>query len=317
MPTTKQRNIYPHYYFALRSRIGARFIGTSIGGNNPPPGIPSCCEPCLTIPAFGDANSSDSDKNDYFTVVHTGLIDSDNFVFNLQKADSGGTFQHETILANSTHGTSIPKGSIADAPLIMGFTVEWKKILSLFGEGFYRIQAVGSGLVNYTHYSFSFCLKQYDIHRAHGTVRIDWVQEGKSCDVNNWRFRTDYGHGAIPMSIRVLGGFGEKAVTYTEHETEYQNGNIVQHGTEQSMDYTFRSGNHHYSVHNLLRHVAFPSGKAVVTDYNKNSKDEEMVQIPVLLNGGYKPNYREAKSILHRVEISLRDAKWDFRRTNC
>jgi len=315
MPTTDQNNNFPHFFFALRTKLETEFIGKT-GGGNPPPNVPGCCVPCTILPALAQTVGSDPLKNDYYTAVHKRLVASDAFTYEIEKS-TGGVFGAGVTLVDGVHGTAIAIDEPSKDAYIHGFTVEWQKILNLFGEGNYRIKATGTGLVAYEHYSFIFCLKEYTDGLADKTCRFDWTLNGEQPDVNSWRFKAQYTQANIPCSLRVVGLFGYPTAEYTEKQTDYVNGQTVRHRVETAPSYTFKSGRYWYILHNILMFNAVPSDSLKITDYCKLNKNQDLKQIPVLASSGYAPNYEANQSLLSRVTLEFRDKQWDFERHNC
>ena len=315
MPSTDQINTFPHYFFALRTRLETEFVGKT-GGGNPPPNVPGCCVPCTILPALAQTSGNDVLKNDFYTAVHERLVASDSFSYEIEKAN-GGIWSAGVPLVDVTHGESISIDEPERDAYLHGFRVQWQKILNLYGEGNYRIKATGTGLTSYEHYSFIFCLKEFSDIRADKTCRFDWDLKGEQPDINSWRFKAQYTQVGIPCSLRVVGLFGYPTAEYEERQTDYVNGKTVRHGVETSPSYTFKSGRFWYILHNILMFNAVPSDSLKITDYCKLNKNQDLKQIPVLASSGYAPGYDANKSLLSRVSLEFRDKVWDFERHNC
>ena len=65
--------------------------------------------------------------------------------------------------------------------------IEWKKVLTLLGEGSYQIKCVSTSIFGGTTtqvYPGVFCLSQYTVDRADNTVRIEYTINGKKSEVD-------------------------------------------------------------------------------------------------------------------------------------
>lgn len=311
MPTVDTKNILPHLLYAQRVRANALFLEEP-PEDTPPPSAPNCCTDCTTISVLADENDTDNLRNDKYTIVYKKIVETDTFTFTLEKLN--GTWSDLTVLLDTVHGAGF---SYTDGDFIEGFTIDWRSILILFGEGNYRVRAEGTGLTAYTHYSFVFCLSKYTDNKADGTIRFDWTLNGKQPDVNHWRLKADYGKNDIPMQMRLVGMFGFLTVEYENQEDKYTTGLSKRYRTQTTPNYTFKSGRYWWQIHNLLMFNAIPNDSLSVTDYNVLNKHGDIREIPVLSTSGYAPDYNKGQSLLSRVTVEFTDRKWDFDRRNC
>jgi len=150
------------------------------------------CGSDLVWRVLADATSNEALKNDITNFIEwydkVGIVSA-----KVSLVESDGTKTNLTGL--STYGTAYDYGfdimpgvnSNGNGEKAIGYYIEWKKVLATKGEGLYYLEFEGTTLfgATTTKKTPSFCLKQYSVERADGTVRIEYYLNGILGDVGN------------------------------------------------------------------------------------------------------------------------------------
>ena len=92
-------------------------------------------ECCYTHRIFADVNSSEDFKNDYSSFYHQRQLSNESVEFVLYHYE----LDNEYILDDGVFGLFFGYGSFSSNINLTGFMVEWKKVLTVIGEGNFQI----------------------------------------------------------------------------------------------------------------------------------------------------------------------------------
>lgn len=263
---------------------------------------------------LADVGSSDPLKNDTTNFIEwyekTGVASAKVY---LCKCD--GTKIDLTAL--STYGTPYDFGFNimpnlnynTNGEKAIGYHIEWKKVLTVIGEGIYYLQfeattLFGSITIKKTP---SYCLKQYTVARADGTVRIEYYLNGVIGKTENDKKVRDYLKSNWYNMHRFDGYFFYQNSQYKVNEIQYQNGFIdeVEHG--QTPEYLMKIKPIPFFKHDILRTDILMSNRILVTDYNTKNIDN-YYQKEVKKNGNYEPIVHPMQRQIAGVEIKFKQA---------
>ncbi|GAG96267.1 unnamed protein product, partial [marine sediment metagenome] len=132
---------------------------------------------CFTIPVLAKLTGGDRFTNDQSSVVYFYDSGFSSASLNLQKYN-GSNWIEVAPLIDDTYGTNYPFGFAENAggEKLLGYLIDWQKVLNAEGEGSYRIQTEETPVIGdvVNRFSFDYCLKTYNEIRANKTVRFDW-----------------------------------------------------------------------------------------------------------------------------------------------
>lgn len=172
--------------------------------------IAQCCYDNLTL-----AGGTEPFQNDISSFLFKAFDQSDTIEFFLEKDQV-----EVAILNDNTLGTLFPVGSFSTQPLLIGFKLEWSKVLIAHGEGNYRIRIERNLLTGTdTLFSINFNLKAFTAELADNTIWIEWIQNGDIID------GLDYTGIEWFQAIRLPGFFGNKQTEFEEEvwkDTNYE-----------------------------------------------------------------------------------------------
>lgn len=263
---------------------------------------------------LADAASSDPLKNDTtnfiewfdkvgITAAKVYLCKCDGTKIDLTASSTYGTpydFGFD-IMPNVDYNTNGEKA--------IGYHIEWKKVLTVIGEGIYYLQYEATTLFGATTIKKtpSYCLKQYTVARADGTVRIEYYLNGVIGKTENDKKRRDYLQANWYNMHRFDGYFFYQNSQYKVDEIQYQNGFIdeVEHG--QTPEYLMKLKPIPFFKHDILRTDILMSNNILVTDYNTKNIDN-YYQKAVKKNGNYEPIIHPMQRQIAGVEIKFKQA---------
>lgn len=263
---------------------------------------------------LADVGSSDPLKNDTTNFIEwyekTGIASAKVY---LCKCDGAKI----DLTALSTYGTPYDFGFNimpnvnynTNGEKAIGYHIEWKKVLTLIGEGIYYLQfeattLFGSITIKKTP---SYCLKKYTVARADGTVRIEYYLNGIIGKNENDKKVRDYLKSNWYNMHRFDGYFFYQNSQYKVDEIQYQNGFIdeVEHG--QTPEYLMKIKPIPFFKHDILRTDILMSNRILVTDYNTKNIDN-YYQKEVKKNGNYEPIVHPMQRQIAGVDIKFKQA---------
>jgi len=102
----------------------------------------------------------------------------------------------------------------------VGYRINWFEVLSLFGEGIYKVQLdiTDSILGNSVLSSEMYKLCTYSPMRAKGTVRINWTLNGTIGDVQSTQINFNYLNLNWQNQLRLPGWFGFPTAEYLNED---------------------------------------------------------------------------------------------------
>ena len=179
--------------------IGERSLSYAVRVTLPPQippnrGFKECC---YTQLALADLTDIAPYKNDYTGTYFKRPTPNSTVLFFL--VDS---LANDYALIDSTYGRFQDFGGVS--PDLSFYEVQWRKVLSLLGEGAYFIrQDVSIAGITISYASNTYTLKAFSIDRADKTARIDCVMNGLLVDEN-----VDFKGTNFKTSLRISGFFG-------------------------------------------------------------------------------------------------------------
>jgi hypothetical protein len=301
------------------------FIGSTQKKSVISPALPSnplreCCGD-FSYKVLADKNSTDELKNDktgflfYFPSFITGAT------MILQKYDNGGYADFVT-LNNNDYGTLYDFGFFTNSQNenFIGYQLEWKKIIDDedLSEGSYRIVCIpdvpfGTG-DNIT--TDEYCLKQYTVDRAEGTVRIEYYLNGILGIIEDDTAKKDLGDINWYNAIRVNGYFGFSTATYETEYVQYNNGQRQYITDEQEPEYTLKLKMQPNFIHELMRVDIMQADKILITDYNIKNPSRYN-QKAVIKNSAYEPDWKKLQNRLANVEVKFRQEYNNLKKLRC
>ena len=140
------------------------------------------------MPIFADLTDDDQFKND-----KTGVVEffDNNFIGSTMVLEKfvGGVWTQPTLLINHDFGSFYPfgfnnSGSNIYGENMIGYVLEWRKVLQSYGVGTYRVKFSATAFwgAEYLRYTESYCLKHYDPFEIDNTVRIEYWRSGNIGD---------------------------------------------------------------------------------------------------------------------------------------
>lgn len=272
-----------------------------------------CCGD-LVWKVLADAATNDPLKNDVNNFIQwydkTGVVGVTCY---LNKSD--GT--RISLTSNNAYGTAynygfdiMPNVNVnGNGEKAVGYFIEWKKVMAALGEGVYFIEWKATDLfgVEFYKYSPAYCLKQYTLERANGTVRLEYYLNGVVGKTDNDKKTRDYLQSNWYNQHRFDGYFYYTNSNYEVKEIQYQNGFIdeVEHG--QTPEYLLKLKPIPFYKHDIIRTDILMSNKILVTDYNTKNIDNYH-QKEVKKNGNYEPVVHPMQRKVASVDIKFKQA---------
>lgn len=280
---------------------------------------------CFSLPVLAKETGGDNFTNDQSSVLYFYDNGFTGAVLNLQAFD-GSDWVQIAVLSDDTLGTLFDFGFAEndEDERLLGFVIDWQKVLSAHGEGSYRIQTEETPIIGdiVNRYSLEWCLKKYTDIRANKTVRIDFYQSGIIGDKTSDQKIRDYGF--LPSGVAVNwfnqirlpdAIFGDDSGEYNRDFTRYKNGAEVWIKDEQVEKYQFISGYYPNYVHKFMRVDVLQADDIEITTYfnNGNSDHQNKSVIP---SGNYDPNWNHV-SKLASVELSFEQKYQNYKHKRC
>jgi hypothetical protein len=199
----------------------------------------------------------------------------------------------------------------------VGYRIDWLNVLTIQGEGTFRIKTVETLMVGGTtnRYSKEYCLKTYTAHRAQGTIRLEFWNNGSLADKNSTGYvnRFDFGQDIASNGLgwynqlRINGTFGSEINPERVNDyVRYTNGQQVYTTETQKAEFAFSSEGSSYPawLHKLLKIEAMQSNLLVLTNYDVDATDD-FVDMPVKMKGTYEPIWNKNISKLAFLKLTF------------
>jgi hypothetical protein len=265
-------------------------------------GFKECCFDNLVL-----ANNGAKDfENDYNSFYNVRQIDTETIAWFLV---FGAT---EIAITATNYGQMVDYGGYASNEDLSICRIDWWKVLTAHGEGFYQVKKVVSlSGSNYTILSDTFHLKTFSTELADKTIRFDAVHTGYL-----HYFDVDFKGNVFDTSLRVTGFFGREEHEYEEDNVIYQNEVVDQVSMTKTSEYQFQLGFVPECITSHLMDFMLMANNIYINDYNANNHSYKFVKFPVKYksNKGTKyPTYsRKAQ-----INLTFEDAVRNKRKTNC
>jgi len=252
-------------------------------------GFKECCYENLVL---ADLNSSGDYKNDYTGFWHFKQISTETCIFTLIELST----LNEFIISDGTYGVFTDFGGFPTQSELTGFKVEWKKVLTLLGEGAYQIRKdIDIAGNTFEILSNTFTLRQFNQDVADKTTRIDIVMNGRLTHYNNANFiGTDW-----KTSIRTRGFFGRRNPKYEQDNIVYGNLEREQNSMKQVNEYLYEAALLPSCITDELFDFILFGYPMYANDYNLNNHSYGFVKYPIELDKNSGTDYYSA----------IRDAK--------
>lgn len=264
-----------------------------------------CCD-SDTWKVLADVNSNDALKNDINRVLWSFNKDVvSNAVISFVKSD-GSVIALNSV---STYGTPYDYGFNINSlnEKMVGYEIEWKKVLTTLGEGSYQIKCVATtifGSSSTQFYPGLFCLSQYTTARANGTVRIEYINNGLLGNTKNDEKQKDFGQINWCSQHRFDGYFVFKSSNLKEEDIVYQSGQRQYIESDQEPEYVLDLKPIPAFKHDILRVDILMADTKMVTDYNDRNF-ENYYKKKVINKSSYDPKIYPKKSKLASVLLTF------------
>ena len=268
------------------------------------------------LPVFGSLTCSDADKNDFNTFIvsipkfisFTGLT--------LQKLN-GNTWSNVATLDNTnTYGTFIlyQYTNLNYA----GYTISWKYVLALLGEGCYRVYYNSNTPERAVcGYSITFKLQAFTPELADLTVKFSvtyyggnigsvttqgqyWSLTGIDTSANKYPL-------TITDSIRFLGMFGYESAGITTTEVKYYSGFLQQVRNEAIKSFILNTGLLPFWLVQRFYSYCLMADTITVNDNNIANSNQNMKNQLVRVDGKVTPKYNMGTHLLSIKELQFKE----------
>ena len=289
------------------------------------PSVPQEC--CVLLPAL--ASTLDAEfKDDFFEVLfHYDRLLTASVVLKLQE-QIAGVFVDIATLTDNTYGINRPfdfQRFKDDSRSFVGYRLDWKTVLSVEGEGIFRIESTHTDLftIETVEVSFEFCLKEYSATRANETTRFTWFLDGLIGDVLDDEQVVDYrnlatligGDGWINQLRLPKSFFGRNKSNYEKEFVRYSNGQQVWIKDEQIEVYEWATGRYDGILHGYIKSNILQGDRILVTDYNRLNSNK-IVNKAVKFDGNYEPDYT-VNSLLSRAIVPFSQEFQNRKKLRC
>lgn len=275
-----------------------------------------CCS-AFSLYALADTSSTDEFKNDRAGILFWFSNAISAATITLQKYN--GTWADLTTFSDNSFGTFYPFGFFVndEGEQFIGYQLNWKDVLTTYGEGSYRVRADITAAIGGTSSQLTpeWCLMQYTPERANKTVRIEYNLSGQ-LGVTDDTKRRDLGTLDWYNSLRLFGFFGYPTSSYEADYIQYNNGQKVYVEDEQEPEYTLKLALAPALVHNLMRTDVLQADQILITDYNAINADT-FIKKAVIKNSDYAPNWNKLKSKLATVEVQFIQEYNNLKKLRC
>ena len=278
----------------------------------PDRGFSECCYSNLV---FGDlAEPTNKYHNDFTSVYYQKQSPNDTLSFSIVPASTGVA----VALVDVTHGIEYPFSATNPNPDLAYFRVNWRKILSVFGEDTFTIRMTISiaGLAGQDVDSNSFILRPWSIAKADNTVRIDCNMDGTLEET-----LTNFKGSNYDTSLRVKGFFGnpvdeveQKNIVFSSKKGKsYYESQITM---SNDPTYVFQADNIPECISRQIREFIIFGNEFFISDYNTNNHSYRYELTPVILDSidanDYPVNGRGVN-----IRMSFKNRSKNLRKNNC
>lgn len=263
-------------------------------------------ECCYTSKVFGDLSDAAPYKNDFTGVYYKRPTNNSTVSFKL--VDTNTLTEYD--LNDATYGVFQDFGGVQND--LSFYIVEWRKVLSLLGEGNYQIkQEVSTVGVAQDYYSNTFTLQAFSIDRADNTVRIDCVQNGYFVDED-----VNFKDTGFKTSLRVSGFFGRTEPSFEQKNLTTRDYKSQQVTMSVNREYKYQGLKIPSCIADELFYFILKGNELFVSDYNKNNHSYNFVLLPVELQDNEGSEYQTLTRAV-KINLLFTDRFKNNRKTNC
>lgn len=274
-----------------------------------------CC-PGFQLTVFADISSNDTFKNDYHRPIWRFDPSVSTVVLKLFK----GAAELATLSGSTTYGTNYDYGYIVNSfgEKMVSYNIEWKKVLTLHGQGIYKVKAFVTPSFGdpFVLEDFEFCLRQYNADLVDGSVKLEYTNRAKIGDKNDDKKVFDYGKQDVKDMIRLPGRFGYPTASYEEDRNRYNNGARKYVKDTQKPLLTLTLKPIHAILHELMRVDVMMSDELLITDYN-STNPLKYNQKAVYKDDGYEPNWKPDASEYASVVVKFNQYYNNLDKSRC
>lgn len=202
---------------------------------------------------------------------------------------------------------------------MMGFILDWKKLLEDFGTGTYRIKAVADTIFGseVEFFSFEYCLKKYSPYLADKTVRINFWQTGVMGNLDDDTKTKDFGDFTAFGQIRLPNSFfGLESSTYEDSYVRYTNGQQKWLTDAQDQFFVLDTGRFPAYIHDHIRADILQADQISITDFNSINPNKQLIDKLVRRTSAYEPNWVKG-SLFASVQIKFMKEYKNFVHKRC
>ena len=240
---------------------------------------------------LASTTDTDENKNDKTSHLFKMASTSDTIVMSLER----NGVDVVPVLNDDTYGTYFALNSInyySEQNVYAGYTIEWRKVLSAFGTGKYRLKVVTTSYGN-TNTSYSVCynLMNFSDSVADKTLRIESVMSGYMM-----RSAMNYKDINLVDMIRVEGFFGQSeeefTITNDIFATSQGKNRVVEQRKVNNIDiYNFEIKPLLKCVADKIKNYHFFGNKIYMSDYNSTAYDYNLKRIQIYKDESFDFEY--------------------------
>lgn len=235
--------------------------------------------------------------------------------------DTPGGFQPIATITNNTYGRYNALTTLAGHPTYSGFTINWGRILLVFGIGEYRIvmNSNFSDSIKKCYSTPAFELRAWNCHLADRTVKFEIINAPEIGNCNNDGSIFNMCGLSWFSSIRVPGKLGENTVTkYDELYNKWQNGKMEMVHNEAIQKWKFDSLKFSKPYHDRLKIYMMMALERRVSDYNIFNVDYSIKQLCIVPAGNYEPvDYNSSLPPQSSVTVEFNSGIQNIIASNC
>ena len=192
------------------------------------------------------------------------------------------------------------------------YIVEWRKVLTLLGEGVYQIKKeLTIAGISVDILSDTYHLKQFSIPVADGTVRIDTVMDGKLVAID-----TDFLNSGYTTSLRVRGYFGNPEYSYEQDNIAQRDYSFKQNTMSSKREYKYQALQLPECITDEMFNFILFGKELFISDYNGNNHSYKYELVPVKLEGNSGTEYFVTDRGVN-INLTFSDRTEDDRKINC
>lgn len=285
----------------------------------PPSKKRECCGE-FSLKALADIASYDPFKNDFHRPYFYFDDSVSAAVLKLYKHDGNDYVYLATLTGANTYGQDYPYGYFTNSvnEKFISYRLEWKSVININGEGSYKVKCEATDYLGslIEIFDYDYCLKQYTVERANGTVKVEFLQ-ANTTGINKNDFKVkDLGDAGILDMLRIPAYFGYPSSTYQEERIQYNNGQRVFVEDEQEPEFTLKTKPIAGFIHEILRTEMMQADQIFITDYN-NTNPLKFIRKQVYKNSDYSPAWKPMQNKLAIVEIKFKQEFNNLKKLRC